>query len=49
MAELFQYIKNMKDDEFSSTTQWREIPKIRFSSIFLHVVTRQEIKLYLPP
>lgn len=44
-----QYIKNMKDDEFSSTTQQQAAQKIRFFSIFLHGVTRQEIKLYLPP
>lgn len=39
----------MKDDEFSSTTQRWAAHKIRFFSIFLHGVTRQEIKLYLPP
>jgi len=39
----------MKDDEFSSTTQWQAAHKIRFFSLFFHGVTRQEIKLYLPP
>lgn len=49
-----QYIRNMKDDEFSSSTQRQAAHEIRVFSVFLlfsffvHGVKHQEIKLYLP-
>lgn len=48
-VEWLQYIRKMKDDEFSPTTQQRAAHKMRFFLCFMYGVTRQEIKLYLPP